>query len=90
MIFSLLDVTTSTSECSDGNSIRLLNYTRVYNRYADSESVLSGRVSGCVNSRYVDICADGSSDLEDIAQRACNNRDYSKWTIMYIIKLLMC
>ncbi|XP_019854703.1 PREDICTED: uncharacterized protein LOC109583711, partial [Amphimedon queenslandica] len=89
-IFSCREnVTTSTSECSDGNSVRLLNYTRVYNRYADFETVSSGRVSGCVNSQYVDICADGNSDLEAIAQRACNDRDYNSratiipWTSDY-------
>lgn len=75
-----VDVTTSTSECSDGDSVRLLNYTRVDNYYADLERVYNGRVSGCVNSQYVDICADDSSDLEAIAQRACDYRDYSKWT----------
>ena len=35
----------------------------------------TGRVVGCHNSRYVDICADDStdmSDLERIAQRACD------------------
>ena len=75
----IIDVTTSTSECSDGDSFRLLNFTSVI--FASSAAVSTGRVVGCRNSRYVDICADDSSDMSDlerITQRACDYITSSK------------
>ena len=84
-------MTTSTSECSDGDSFRLLNYTNV--RFSSSAEVSTGRVVGCRNSRYVDICADDSSDMSDlerIAQRACDYRTSSEgnYGIMHLMMKL--
>ena len=77
-------MTTSTSECSDGNSFTLLNYTRA--TFASSAAVATGRVVGCRNSRYVDICADDSSDMSDlerIAQRACDYITSSEGCVIF-------
>ena len=66
-------------ECS-GDYFQLLNTTDV--TYYTSASSTTGRLSVCRNNEYVDICADGITNISNIASSLCYYRYYSGYLIL--------